>query len=124
MSLILYSRSQDAVVHAACLRRDPRLERLNRRLADFDAARRDRIKTCAVCGKAITNPDDYLSLGYLGDDEVAAKWNYMDFHIRCLPLWTELPCLIRWTVWALEDGVWSEKGISWLSEQLKKATAY
>lgn len=47
-------------------------------------------RICSVCQKQINNPDDYLFLGHLlgnSKDELA-QFNYMKFHLSCLPKWT------------------------------------
>ena len=116
-------RFSDAIVHQSCLVKYPDLERLKRRVADFDQARTNRRKECSVCSKAIVNPDDFFTLGYLGDDETVKNWNYATFHVGCLPLWAGLQSAIYWTESAVAAGVWSRTGIQWLSEQLSSAAA-
>jgi hypothetical protein len=111
----------DAVVHAACLEQHPEVERLKMRLADFDRARSKRVKLCTVCGQQITNPDEYFTLGFLGDNESARGWNYSDFHHTCLPRWVELLAALQWTERAIEQGQWTKASMHWLQTALREA---
>lgn len=112
----------DGVFHRACLEAHSEVKRLQKRLKDFDRARSERVKICAVCGNEISNPDEYFTLGFLGEDERAKRWNYTNFHRDCLGLWADLPLVIRWTEWAVEVGGWTTDSIRWLAGKLSVAT--
>lgn len=114
----------DALAHASCVQRHPEAERLNRRLADFNRARSERVKRCIVCGQQITNPDYYFTLGYLGEGEPAQSWNYANFHGACLSRWAELPEVVRWTDQAIERGEWTKASMRWLQTVLREAECH
>ena len=46
-------------------------------------------RICSICQKQITNPDDYLFLGYITDNinDKLSEFNYIKLHLSCLPNW-------------------------------------
>ena len=111
----------DAVIHTSCLKRHPHAKQLDERLVDFNRARNQFPKHCSICDRRITDPDEYMSFGSLGDDVRALRWNYMSMHRQCLSRWGELSEVIDWIEWAEAHGHWSDGGLRWLSTNLRNA---
>jgi hypothetical protein len=116
-------RFSDAVMHLECLEREPLAETLRNRLEEFDRFRAPGNRSCTVCARQVTNPDDYLSLGFLTDSSANPlyRYNYAQFHKSCLPNWSELSTVIHSAREELSTGRWRGRGMEWILEQLQHA---
>lgn len=109
----------DAVVHESCLQGHLSADRLNKRLKEYDAARCRPIKLCAVCGEAISDPDEYFTLGFLADEAPGAEWNYTMFHVFCLQRWNDLTAVTSWIESEVRANRWTSKYGEWLLSRLR-----
>jgi hypothetical protein len=86
----------DAVVHRACLLVRPYGESALAKLATYEE-RAGQPRTCRVCGRDISDPDDYFTTGPLADDasEGVSRLDWFDAHESCLHVWPGTPALIQ-----------------------------
>jgi DNA-directed RNA polymerase subunit N (RpoN/RPB10) len=107
----------DAGVHRSCLVEQDLSDRALGKLREFDE-HRDRPKTCAVCGRPITDPDDYFSTGPLGDGprDPLQAFSWIEAHLSHLPRWERTPELIR----VLEE---TSRSPEWEGEVLERLLA-
>src|SRR5262245_55742366 len=82
----------DAVVHIDAFRGHPLAEKAQRRVQEAQRRTDPTNRRCQICGKPITDPEDYLGLGYLVDDpqHPLFAFNYAQFHRSCLAKWAKL----------------------------------
>lgn len=87
----------DAVIRAEVFNAHPLARKAQARYEEFMSRTVPQARLCLICGQRITDPDNYLALGYLVDEPAHAlhRYNYAHFHRSCLADWTELPSLIR-----------------------------
>ena len=112
----------DAAFHEECFYRHP--------LAEKALARKEKLfertgpghRFCLICGRDITNPDEYMIFGHLTDDETHAlyQYNYAQFHRSCLSHWSELPYIYAQFEKLKESGTWRGKALEWLLSELKE----
>lgn len=78
----------DAVVHRSCLAERPYAQLAIRKLAACEE-RRLLPRVCRICGRSISDPDDYFGTGPLADDpaEDVARLDWFEAHIQCLRTW-------------------------------------
>jgi hypothetical protein len=85
----------DSAFHRECFGRHPLADVALARYQAFLDQTPPRSLSCSICGRAITNPDEYGSLGYLTGDtrSPAFRFNYFQFHRACIRSWPDLPNL-------------------------------
>jgi len=116
-------RFGDALVHDDCLRSDPLAPQVKQRLEEFRNRTADANRRCLICGELITDPEDYLGLGYLTADatDPLFRFNYAHFHRSHLTGWSDLPLLIRELDRFDRSGNWKGGGLKQLINELRKA---
>jgi hypothetical protein len=69
----------------------------------------------------ITEPDNYVSVGYLTDDQIdpLSKFNYFHLHRTCLAKFQQRQSLIEALKTRLESGQWKGRGLEWLIKTLQ-----
>ena len=105
----------DAIVHAAAFRTHPLAAAAQAR---YEEARRRSApdkRHCLICSRLIVDPDDYLGLGHLVDDQNHAlyRFNYAHFHRSCLAEWD------RWRQLVSDLEALNQSG-SWKGDALKR----
>jgi hypothetical protein len=113
----------DATVHEECLKNDPLAPKVRVRYREFEEKNTAQNRLCFICGKPITDPEDYLGLGYLSADanDPLFRFNYAHFHRSCLPVWSELPFLIHELERLDRSGSCKGGGLQQLVKELRKA---
>jgi hypothetical protein len=115
----------DAVVHVEAFRKHPLATKAQARYEEFRQRTAPKARLCFICGKQITDPDDYLGLGYLVDDvnHPLNRFNYAHLHRSCLAEWSELPTLIHSLETFDQSGMWKGDGLKSLIKELRKANS-
>jgi len=114
-------RFSDGVIHAACLTTDP----LAQRAASLAQEAIDRLgpgnRLCEVCGEEVRDPDDYMTLGFLTDDDEssASTLNWLQFHRSHLHLWGRLQEAIATLQSLAVDEAWCEEDTAGLVRELE-----
>ena len=121
-------RFGDALVHDECLRSHPLAAQVQQRLEEFRARTGEANCRCLICGKLITDPEDYLDylgLGHLTLDasDPLFQFNYAYFHRSCLAGWSEQLFLIRELDRLDRSGRWKGGGLKQLIKELNKANS-
>jgi hypothetical protein len=119
-------RFGDALVHDECLRSHPLAAQVQQRLEEFRARTGEANCRCLICGKLITDPEDYLDyLDYLGLGHLTLdasdplfQFNYAYFHRSCLAGWSEQLFLIRELDRLDRSGRWKGGGLKQLIKEL------
>jgi hypothetical protein len=70
----------DAAVHLDCFSRHPLADAAERRQQEVLQALDERI--CEVCGQEITDPSDYIGIGYLTDDPKDPLYRFSLRHVH------------------------------------------
>lgn len=97
----------DSVVHIGCLDKVGGSELVLGLVSVWNERTSPSCRRCLACGSVITNPDDYVFLGYLGDDESwLGKYNFTHLHRSCLPSWSGRADFIRACEAAVSAGEW------------------
>jgi hypothetical protein len=104
----------DAVVHVDVFRAHPLAARAEARVEEATRRTAPENRRCLICGDIITNPDDYVGLGYLVDDPRSPlyRFNYAHFHRSHLAGWSELPGLIAELDKLDRSGAWKGDGLT------------
>lgn len=115
----------DASVHDTCLINHPLASRVQQRLEEFRKRTSPENRLCSICGKQITDPDDYLGLGYLTENEAHPlyRFNYSHFHRSCIRNWEPATTLISGLELYDRSGAWKGGGLKWLIGELRKLSA-
>jgi hypothetical protein len=98
----------DAVIRADVFNAHPLATVAQARYEEFRRRTSPQARSCSICGQRITDPENYLALGYLVDapGHCLHRHNYAHFHRTCLATWSGLSPLVH----ALEDlnrsGAW------------------
>ncbi|MBN8709292.1 MAG: hypothetical protein J0I10_07915 [Verrucomicrobia bacterium] len=111
----------DAVVHVEAFQKHPLADKVQARYSEFRERNAPKSRLCFICGKQIADPDDYLGLGYLIDDQSHPlfRFNYAHFHRCCLRGWNELPALLDQIKDFDRSGQWKGDGLKWLVKVLR-----
>lgn len=111
----------DAVVHADVFRTHPLAAETQARLDEARRQTEPRNRRCLICGQLITDPDDYLGLGYLVADRMHPlhRFNYAHFHRSCLAKWPETNDLIAALDSFDTSGAWKGDGLKRLMNALR-----
>ncbi|MET3879102.1 hypothetical protein [Chitinophaga sp. OAE865] len=104
----------DQVYHSGCLMNNPQWREVDLFFKYYSSLKRER--KCVVCGHFITNPEEYLTLGFLTADSKASlfKYNFLEFHSQHFNQWSE-----KWEVLShlrqLKDSrLWSGNSLDWI----------
>jgi hypothetical protein len=109
------------VIHADVFRTHPLAREAQARLDEARRHTEPGNRRCLICGQLITDPENYLGLGYLVEDRTHPlhRFNYAHFHRSCLATWPERNDLID----ALENfdrsGAWRGDGLKRLVNALR-----
>jgi hypothetical protein len=111
----------DSVVHRSCLERRSYSQLAQAKLAAYND-RRGSTKLCKICGRVISNPDDYFSTGPLSDDqgEEIARLDWFEAHSGCLRSWDGTPQLIDDLRHAARSDDWEGQVLHDLAERLEE----
>jgi predicted nucleic acid-binding Zn ribbon protein len=116
-------RFSDGIFHVECFRKHPSAHAVEARYAEVREKNKPENRRCVVCGKSISDPDDFFSLGYLTDEvsHPLYRLNCTHLHRSCLNRWSELTTVSALAQKQLESGAWSGEGMRWLLKILKNA---
>lgn len=115
-------RFSDGVFHQSCLSDHPDGARAIRRSEET----RNRIgpghRGCIVCGNQIRDPDDYLTLGFLCDEDAlaASRFNYVQLHRSHAHEWVDLGDAIAALEELLDSGTWDPQPLRSLVAELRE----
>jgi hypothetical protein len=110
----------DGVFHADCFHREPLAHKVQSRYQELQRRNGPGNRFCVVCKKEIEDPNDYLTLGYLTEDEKHQlyKYNYTQAHRSCLAKWLELPQIYKELKKLNESGAWGGSSLGRLLAEL------
>lgn len=116
-------RFSDAAFHEACLREDGVAEEAQKRYEELKNRTAPGNRTCVVCKREITEPDDYFSLGHLTDDpgHLLYHYNYVQAHRSHLPEWPELTRLLKLLETFKQGGMWRGAALDHVIRELEDA---
>jgi len=114
----------DAVVHIETFRKHPLATKAQKRYEEFRMRTAPKARLCRICGRQITDPDDYFGLGFLVDNtsHQLYRFNYAHFHRSCLARWPERQTLIHHLESFDQSGAWQGDGLKWLIRQLRRVS--
>jgi len=112
----------DSVSHESCFTVDPAAQRAKARFEELYAKNGPGMHRCTVCKQDITDVNEYITMGYLGEatSDPLHMWNYAQFHKRCLGRWPELGSVIAMAEERLRSGWWKGKALLGLVQRLKE----
>jgi hypothetical protein len=113
----------DAAFHKGCFNDHPiayKAQWVHSQVREHSAPRN---RMDAVTGELIQNPDDYLGLGYLTDDESNPlfRYNFLHFNRKYLSKWEELPKFVEVCHDVKESGYWKGIGLDRVLEIMQAA---
>lgn len=116
----------DAAFHEECFIKHPLAEKVLKRVEELRRRTGPGNRFCVVCGKEITNPDDYFTMGYLVDDphHPLYHYNYTQAHHSHLPKWAELPYVYELIEDLKQSGTWRGETLDKLSDELRIALPF
>jgi hypothetical protein len=81
----------DGVFHRNCFVQQPRAPEAMRRYDEFSRRHGRGTNVCAVCGRELLDPTDYVEVGHLTSDpaDPLQRFNYLRFHISHLREWRD-----------------------------------
>lgn len=114
-------RFTDAAFHRSCLAQDPLGRRAMDRLQELSEHLGPGKRLCLVCGRAIVDPDDYVTFGHLTDEpsNPLFRWNYAQLHRSCIADWPQLHDVIEMLEAYERSGAWEGDVLARLIEDLK-----
>lgn len=82
----------DGAFHAQCFLNHPLAEKAQARQKEILERLGPGNRFCVVCGREITDPDDYFTVGHLTEDEnhPLYRYNYTQAHRSHLNTWSEM----------------------------------
>lgn len=85
-------RLSDANVHSRCVANDQHAQRADRMVRELSLRLGAGNRSCEVCGREVTSPDEYFTFGFLTDEpsSPAFSLNWLQFHLAHLPQWERL----------------------------------
>lgn len=109
----LYSFN-DQVYHLTCLMNSLQLKDIDLFLKQYSLFKRTRI--CVVCKQLITNPDEYLNLGFLTTDSKNPLFNYnfLEFHREHFNQWSEKREMLSHLRQQKDNKLWSGNSLDWI----------
>jgi hypothetical protein len=111
----------DAVVHATCLRRDPRCKQVRARVAAQQARMPFWPPPCALCSLPITRMEDHFPFPHFSDDPNTALslHNYWQLHRECVARWPERARVTRQIEQLQESGAWEGDTLRHVLQELR-----
>lgn len=115
----------DGVFHAACFYREPLANKAVLRYEELRQKNGPGNRICVVCSSEIKDPDEYITLGHLTEDEKHPlfKYNYAQVHRSCLSKWSEVPFLCQEIRQLSQSGTWGGKALEKLIADLSCSVA-
>ena len=115
----------DAVIHADVFRTHPLAADAQSRFEEARQRTAPHNRQCFVCGQSITDPDNYVGLGYLVEPRSSSlgRFNYAHFHRSCLATWRGLPELIAELEKLDGSGAWKGEALKRLIAVLRLVAA-
>ncbi len=99
-----------------------------RALAKLAACKRrvQQPKTCVVCEREITDPQDYFCTGPLSDspDEPIAAVDWVEAHVGCLAAWRDLPAFVAVVEEVSRSPLWEGDALEYLLDRVAQITGY
>lgn len=113
----------DAAFHEACFMRHPLSRKADHRWTELVRRTGPGNRFCGVCGREITDPDDYFATGYLTGDENSPlyPYNYTQFHRSHLRQWPQLRVLLHHLDQLQQSRSGWGPGLEWLRRELESA---
>ena len=114
----------EAAVHVECLERHPAKDSLMEAMKELAFKTSSAGRKCLVCGDEITHPDELFQTPLLTGDPWNAlkRFNFVNIHIRHVPLWKDLQEYRNLLDEAERSGTWKGMGLQMLKEALAAAT--
>lgn len=109
----------DAAMHETCFRSDALSQKAQERCDELWRHTPPHNYTCVVCGQAITQFDEYFSLGHLTENpaDPLFAYNYTQAHRSHLPQWSELSHVLELLAALKASGTWRGRALDhWISE--------
>jgi hypothetical protein len=105
--------------HVRCFQGHPLAQKAEARYQQFLELTGPGKRVCLVCSSEITNPDEYLPVGFLSEvsGDPLAIYNYAQFHRSCLPKWQDRARLKQLLTAAISSGRVRGKAYDWLVKQ-------
>ena len=115
----------DAVVHADVFRTHPLAADAQARVEEARQRTAPSNRRCFICNQPITDPDNYMGLGYLVGDRSSplSRFNYAHFHRSCLATWQGLSELIREIEKLDSSGAWKGEALKRSIASLRSVAA-
>jgi hypothetical protein len=115
----------DAVIHADVFRIHPLATEAQARFEEAQQRTEPGNRRCLICGQLVTDPDNYLGLGYLIEtrSDPLYLFNYAHFHRSCLATWKGLSGLITDLERLDKSGDWKGAGLKRLMSALRSVCA-
>ena len=112
----------DGVFHKRCIEAHPLGDALVCRYEAWRAANRPPARICKVSGVLITDPDDYIGLGFLVSSPTHELYpfNWAHFSRRAFNEWPQRGALIAAIERLPECGVWDEDGVRQILGELAR----
>jgi hypothetical protein len=75
----------DSVAHETCLQQHPLKGLLEQILNDLEIKLAPENRNCFICGRKISNPNDYMAFGCMSSDKNSLLFplNFQQYHISC-----------------------------------------
>ena len=110
----------DTAFHEECFRRHPLAETASLLIREMQVKTAPNNRRCAVCTQAISDPDDYFTLGHLVSDKDHALYpfNYAQFHSSCLPQWEQRAYVTDLLSALQASGKWKGGSLKWVLDRL------
>ncbi len=110
----------DGIFHSECLLKHSLADRVITRYEEFQKNSEPTHRQCEICKLEITNPDEYLGLGHLTDEESQEihRYNYTNFHYSCLKHWNNKTHLYKLFEQLKHSKTWDDKDIQYFLREL------
>jgi hypothetical protein len=110
----------DGAFHRQCVDRHPLAGALTRRYEAWLASNRPAARICRASGTLITDPDDYIGLGFLVESPVHELYpfNWAHFSRRALQEWPQRDYLLAAIERLATSSEWEGESLRWLIEDL------
>lgn len=116
----------DRAFHVECFQSHPLAEKAQTRYEEIMARSGPGNRFCVVCKGAITDPDDYFTVGHLVDDEhhPLYRYNYTQAHRSHLSAWAELTYVYKLIEDLKQSGTWQGEALDRLLTELSAAVPF
>lgn len=111
----------DSVMHVDAFRAHPLAAQAQARYEEARQRTAPGKRACLICQQLITDPDNYVGLGFLIDEPAhpLSRFNYAHFHRSCLSSWSQLPELIQHLDQLDRSGLWKGEGLQRMIRNLR-----